>query len=87
MQWYGGENEVIYGHVETNESDDEYAKCQGSYSQGEEWLCCPVCHQWYHEDCFFMSNLSHFASLLNYINRLYYLLMHLIYMVKIPCIS
>ena len=52
VQWYGGENKVICGNVETSESDDECAECQGSYSEGEEWLCCPVCHQWYHQDCF-----------------------------------
>ena len=28
-----------------NQTDDECAKCQGSYNQVEEWLCCPVCHQ------------------------------------------
>ena len=38
--------------VEASESDDECAKCQGNYNEGEEWLCCPVCCQWYHEDCF-----------------------------------
>ena len=36
-----------------------------------KWLCCPVCHQWYHEDCFLMNNLSHLVLLLDYINRLY----------------
>ena len=35
VQWYGGENEIICGHVETSESDDECAKCQGSYNEGE----------------------------------------------------
>ena len=38
--------------VETSETDDECAKCQGSYNEGEEWLRCPVCPPWYHEDCF-----------------------------------
>ena len=34
VQWYGGgENEIICGHVETSESDDECAKCQGSYKK------------------------------------------------------
>ena len=46
-----GMRAIICGHFETRESDDEYAKCQGSCNEGEEWLCCPVCHQWYHEDC------------------------------------
>ena len=72
MQWYGSENEIICGHVETSESHDECAKCHRSYNEGEEWLCCPVCHQWYHEDCFFfLSNLSHLSLLPDYINRLY----------------
>ena len=51
VQCYKGENEIICGHVETSESEDECAKYHGSYIQSEEWLCCPVCHQWYHEDC------------------------------------
>ena len=52
VQWYGNENEIICGNIETSEGDDECAECQGSDSEGEEWLCCPVCRQWYHEDCF-----------------------------------
>ena len=36
VQWYGGENEIICGHVETSESDDECSNCQGSYNKGEE---------------------------------------------------
>ena len=40
----GGDKRMICGHVETSESD-ECAKCQGSCNEGEEWLCCPVCHQ------------------------------------------
>ena len=114
MQGYGGENEIICGHVETSENDDEcqkqsqpatllkkrlwhrcfpvnfskflgatfltehlrwlFLECahhQENYNEGDEWLCCPVCHQWYHEDYFFMSNLSHPALLLDYINIMY----------------
>ena len=79
MHWYGGENEIIRGIVETSENDNECAKCQGSYNEGKEWICCTVCDQWDHEICFFMSNLSHLVLLLYcinrlYINRLYYLL-------------
>ena len=36
---------------------------------------------------FFMSNLSHPVLLLDYINRLITYWLHVIYMVKIPCIS
>ena len=53
LQWYGGENEIIWGHVETSESHDECVKCQGSYCKCKKWLCCPVCHQCYHGDCFY----------------------------------
>ena len=53
VDWYGGKNEIMSGHVEVSESDDECAKFQGNYDEGEEWLCYPVCHQWYHEDCFY----------------------------------
>ena len=28
-----------------NQTDDECTKYQGTYNEGEEWLCCPVCHQ------------------------------------------
>ena len=42
----------IKSSVETSETDDECAKCQGSYNEGEELLCCPVCPPWYHENCF-----------------------------------
>ena len=30
----------------------ECANSQEIHNEGEEWLCCPVCHQRYHEDCF-----------------------------------
>ena len=53
VQWYGGKNKTICGYVDTSESDDECAKCHGSYIEGEEWLCCPVSHQWYQEDFFY----------------------------------
>ena len=53
VQWYGGENEITWDHVETSESDAECAKSQRSYNEGEEWLCCPLCHQWYHEERFY----------------------------------
>ena len=50
--------EIIRDNVEISESDDECVKCQGSYNEGEEWLCCPVCYQLYHEDCFYETFIS-----------------------------
>ena len=47
VQQYWGKSEIICGHVETSESDKECAKCQESCNEGEEWLCSPVCQQWY----------------------------------------
>ena len=47
VQRYWGKSEIICGHVETSESDKECAKCQESCNEGEEWLCSPVCQQWY----------------------------------------
>ena len=67
VQWYGDKNEIICGHVETSKNDDKCAKCHGSCNEGEEWLCCPACHQWYHEDCFLWVNLSHPVLSLDYI--------------------
>ena len=36
--------QIICGHVETSERDDECVKCQGNYNEDEQWLCSPVCH-------------------------------------------
>ena len=52
VKWYEGENEIVCGHAETSKSDDECAKCQNSYNDGEKWFCCPARHQWCNVDCF-----------------------------------
>ena len=52
MKWYEGENEIVCGHAETSKSDDECAKCQNSYNEGEKWFFCPARHQWCNVDCF-----------------------------------
>ena len=62
-----------------SESDDECAKCHGSYNDGQEWLCCLLCHPWYQS--------YYQIILIDYINRLSYLLITFIYRVKIPSIS
>ena len=33
---------------------DEEKYEEKMYVRGEEWLKCPVCCQWYHEDCFYV---------------------------------
>ena len=57
-------------------NDDECAKCQGSYDKGEERLCCPVCHKWYHKHCFlwviYLIPFYYLIILLDYNNRSYY---------------
>ena len=58
--------------VKTSESDDKCAKCQGSYNEDEVVTLSSMSSM---APCrlLFMSNLSH-SVLLDYINRLYYLL-------------
>ena len=52
VQWYGGEDNVICGHEKSSDNDNQCPKCNGFYKEGEEWLCCPVCKNWYHKECF-----------------------------------
>ena len=53
VHWYGGENDIICGHDKSSKSDDQCAKCDGMYKEEEEWLRCPVCNYWFHEECFY----------------------------------
>ena len=53
VQWYGGENDVIFGHINSSDNDNQCPKCSRIYKEGEEWLCCPVCNNWFHEECFY----------------------------------
>ena len=53
VQWYGSENDVNCGHVNSNDSDNQCPKCSRIYEEGEEWLCCPVCKNSFHEGCFY----------------------------------
>ena len=45
-----------YGHVVIDPTDDDkYAECREQYKELDchEWLECPICKQWYHnEQCF-----------------------------------
>ena len=44
---------VQCGHGVDNINDESLCNnCYKRYILGEEWLKCPVCCQWYHEDCF-----------------------------------
>ena len=46
---------VQYGHSVNSINDESLCKnCYKRYILGEEWLKCPVCCQWYHEDCFYV---------------------------------
>ena len=53
VQWYGSEDDVICGHEKSSENVNQCLKCNGFYEEGEEWLCRPVCKNWYHEECFY----------------------------------
>ena len=46
---------VQCGHSVNNFNDESLRKnCYKRYILGEEWLKCPVCCQWYQEDCFYV---------------------------------
>ena len=49
-QWYGLE----CGHTPRNVDDNTCCHCYENYQCEEEWLKCPVCEQWYHDDCFYL---------------------------------
>ena len=53
VQWYGGENDVICGHIKSSDNDNQCPNCSIIYKEGEEWLCCPVYNNWFHEECFY----------------------------------
>ena len=53
VHWYCGENDIICGHDKSSKSDDQCPKCDGMYKEEEEWLSCPVCNYWFHEECFY----------------------------------
>jgi len=42
------------GHERTEIIDENICNfCNNTYNIGEEWMKCPVCLQWYHEECFY----------------------------------
>ena len=46
---------VQCGHEATDVDNDSICNhCRKEYIAGEEWLQCPICVQWYHEDCFYV---------------------------------
>ena len=47
----------VCGHAELSlcyNLDQTYAKCHSIYTEGQEWLKCNLCDQWFHEECFFL---------------------------------
>ena len=54
VQWNGGEDDVICGQEKSSDNDNQCPECNGFYKEGDlEWLCFPVCKNWYHEECFY----------------------------------
>ena len=52
-QCYGPE----YGHVENGQEENTCAFCLKSYNAVDndvEWIKCPICENWFHEQCFFV---------------------------------
>ena len=53
VKWYGSEDDEICGHERSSNNENQCPKCNGFYKEGEKWLCCPVCKNWYHKECFY----------------------------------
>ena len=49
-QWYI----QACGHVIKNLDDNTCSCCFAKYKESENWLKCPLCNQWFHEDCFYI---------------------------------
>ena len=49
-QWYGKE----CGHLESNVDDNTCCYCRRKYRINEEWMECPICKKWFHEQCFYV---------------------------------
>ena len=52
-QWYGPE----CGHVENGQDENTCAFCLKSYNAVDndvEWIKCPICENWFHEQWFFV---------------------------------
>lgn len=42
------------GHKVMHLANDNLCNyCENEYIEGEEWMQCPICSQWYHEQCFY----------------------------------
>ena len=48
-QWYG----EACGH-EVKNQDENTCCCLAKYKINKNWLKCPLCNQWFHEDCFYV---------------------------------
>ena len=54
-QWYKKGSDVVCGHEKSNKSDSECSTCGKWYTEdGNEWLECPICEQWFHETYFYV---------------------------------
>ena len=45
----------VCGHPDKYVDDNTCAHCLAEYKvndEQEEWLCCPLCQKWFHENCF-----------------------------------
>lgn len=56
VQWYKKEDGTEpCGHFDTVENDQIETTCAKCFSgeDGSDWINCPRCDQWFHEDCFY----------------------------------
>lgn len=52
-QFYGNKLDIC-GHRKEEIDENTCAHCSQKYGDNElkEWLQCPICKNWFHEDCF-----------------------------------
>ena len=41
------------GHQKIGADDNHCGYCLGEYQEAEEWLQCPICELWFHNNCFY----------------------------------
>ena len=54
-QWYKKTSDDACGHKKSNKSDSECSTRGELYTEdGNEWLQCSICEQWFDETCFYV---------------------------------
>ena len=55
IQWYKKASDIVCSHEKSNKSDSEFSTCgEWQTEDGNEWLQCPICEQWFIETSFYV---------------------------------